>query len=537
MHTFESKLDTKTPAYKKNKERMDGLVKALQSSRATVEKGGSDKSRERHLSRGKLLPRDRVKGLLDPGSPFLEVGQLAAWDMYGGEVPGAGMIAGIGKVSGTDCMVVCNDATVKGGTYYPVTVKKHLRAQEIAMENGLPCVYLVDSGGANLPNQDQVFPDRDHFGRIFFNQANMSAANIPQIAVVMGSCTAGGAYVPAMCDESVIVKEQGTIFLGGPPLVKAATGEEVTAEDLGGADVHCRKSGVADHYANDDVHALDIARAAISHLNRTESAADRLDLRTPQDPKYDPAEINGLIPADPRMPYDVREVIARIVDGSKFDEFKRLYGETIVTAFAHIDGVPVGIVANNGILFSASALKATHFIELCDQRGIPLIFLQNIAGFIVGRRFEAEGITKDGAKMVTAVATARVPKITLFIGASYGGGNYGMCGRAYSPRFLWTWPNSRIAVMGGEQAAGVLATVKRDGIERAGGDWTKEDEAAFKQPIIDQFNEQADPMYATARLWDDGIITPAETRDVLARSLRVAINRPTPPGRLGVFRM
>tara|TARA_R110000772_G_scaffold49123_6_gene112850 strand:+ start:162678 stop:164288 length:1611 start_codon:yes stop_codon:yes gene_type:complete len=536
MPKFESQVATSTPAFKKNKERMDGLVRALEDTRATVEKGGSDQARDRHLSRGKLLPRDRVTGLLDPGSPFLEVGQLAAWNMYDGGVPGAGMIAGIGRVSGTDCMIVCNDATVKGGTYYPMTVKKHLRAQEIAMENGLPCVYLVDSGGANLPNQDQVFPDRDHFGRIFFNQANMSAANIPQIAVVMGSCTAGGAYVPAMCDESVIVKGQGTIFLGGPPLVKAATGEEVTAEDLGGADVHCRKSGVADHYAENDGHALEIARAAVSHLNRA-PALNGVTLAAPEDPAYDPEDINGIIPADPRLPYNVREVIARIVDGSRFDEFKRLYGETVVCAFAHIDGVPVGIVANNGILFSASALKATHFIELCDQRGIPLVFLQNISGFIVGRQFEAEGITKDGAKMVTAVATARVPKVTLFIGASYGGGNYGMCGRAYSPRFLWTWPNAKIAVMGGEQAAGVLATVKRDGIERDGGDWSAEDEQAFKAPIIAQFNEQADPLYATARLWDDGIITPAETRRVLAHSLKIALNRPTPPGGFGIFRM
>ena len=536
MPKFESQIVTSTPAFKKNKDRMDGLVGALKDARATVEKGGSDQARDRHLSRGKLLPRDRVTGLLDPGSPFLEVGQLAAWNMYDGGVPGAGMIAGVGRVSGTDCMIVCNDATVKGGTYYPMTVKKHLRAQEIAMENGLPCVYLVDSGGANLPNQDQVFPDRDHFGRIFFNQANMSAANIPQIAVVMGSCTAGGAYVPAMCDESVIVKGQGTIFLGGPPLVKAATGEEVTAEDLGGADVHCRKSGVADHYAENDGHALEIARAAVSHLNRA-PALNGVTLAEPEDPAYDPEDINGIIPADPRLPYNVREVIARIVDGSRFDEFKRLYGETVVCAFAHIDGVPVGIVANNGILFSASALKATHFIELCDQRGIPLVFLQNISGFIVGRQFEAEGITKDGAKMVTAVATARVPKVTLFIGASYGGGNYGMCGRAYSPRFLWTWPNSKIAVMGGEQAAGVLATVKRDGIERDGGDWSPEDEKAFKAPIIAQFNEQADPLYATARLWDDGIVTPAETRRVLAYSLKIALNRPTPPGGFGIFRM
>ena len=535
MSVIQSQVDTKSASYKKNKERMDGLTKALTEKRKLVLAGGNEKARKRHTDRGKMLPRDRVAGLLDKGSDFLEVGQLAAWDMYGGDINSAGMIAGIGTVSGTECMVVCNDATVKGGTYFPMTVKKHLRAQEIAMENNLPCVYLVDSGGANLPNQDEVFPDRDHFGRIFYNQANMSAKNIPQIAVVMGSCTAGGAYVPAMCDESVIVKNQGTIFLGGPPLVKAATGEEVTAEELGGADVHCRKSGVADHYAENDTHALEIARRSIANLNRTKSID--LALETPEAPKYDPAEIHGIIPADPRMPYDVREVIARIVDGSRFDEFKKLYGETIVTGFAHIGGVPVGILANNGILFSESSLKATHFIELCGQRRIPLLFLQNIMGFIVGRRFEAEGITKDGAKMVTAVATAGVPKFTVFIGGSYGGGNYGMCGRAYGPRFLWTWPNSRIAVMGGEQAAGVLATVKRDGIERGGGEWSAEEETEFKQPIIDQFEHQGDPHYATARLWDDGIIDPADTHRILSLSISASLNAPVDAAKFGVFRM
>ena len=515
-------------------------LKALSEVRDAAEAaalGGGEKSRARHESRGKMLPRERVANLLDPGSPFLEIGATAAHGLYDGAAPAAGVIAGIGRVQGHEVMVVCNDATVKGGTYYPMTVKKHLRAQEIAEANHLPCIYLVDSGGANLPNQDEVFPDRDHFGAIFYNQARMSAKGIAQIAVVMGSCTAGGAYVPAMSDVTIIVKEQGTIFLGGPPLVKAATGEEVTAEDLGGADVHCRKSGVADHYAENDIHALDIARAAISHLNRTDRVADRLALRNPVDPAYDPEEINGIIPADPRMPYDVREVIARIVDGSKFDEFKRLYGETIVCAFAHIDGVPVGIVANNGILFSASALKATHFIELCDQRGIPLIFLQNIAGFIVGRRFEAEGITKDGAKMVTAVATARVPKITLFIGASYGGGNYGMCGRAYSPRFLWMWPNARISVMGGEQAANVLATVKEDNMEKAGQSWTTEEREAFMAPVRQQYEDQGNPYYASARLWDDGIIDPKDTRMVLGLALSASQNAPIEPTKFGVFRM
>ncbi|MEK9671854.1 MAG: carboxyl transferase domain-containing protein [Rhodospirillaceae bacterium] len=535
MTVIESRVDTKSPSFKKAKDKMDGLVQAIEEKRALVQLGGNEKARERHTGRGKLLPRDRVAGLLDDGSAFLEIGQMAAWDMYTGDINSAGMIAGVGTVEGQECMIVCNDATVKGGTYFPMTVKKHLRAQEIATQNNLPCVYLVDSGGANLPSQDEVFPDRDHFGRIFFNQANMSARNIPQIAVVMGSCTAGGAYVPAMCDESVIVKNQGTIFLGGPPLVKAATGEEVTAEQLGGADVHCRKSGTADHYALDDKDALRIARRAVANLNR-KKVID-LALRMPEPPKYDPAEIHGIIPADPRMPYDVREIIARVVDGSRFDEFKKLYGDTIVCGFSHIGGVPVGIVANNGILFSESSLKATHFIELCGKRRIPLLFLQNIMGFIVGRRFEEEGITKDGAKMVTAVATANVPKFTVFIGGSYGGGNYGMCGRAYSPRFLWTWPNSRIAVMGGEQAAGVLATVKRDGIERAGGEWSKEEEAEFKQPIIDQFSLQGDPLYATARLWDDGIINPADTHKVLSLSISASLNAPVEAAEFGVFRM
>ena len=502
---------------------------------AQIEQGGGEKSRERHLGRGKLLPRDRIDTLLDEGAPFLEFSQFAGWEMYEDTVAAGGILTGIGRVSGRECVIVANDATVKGGTYFPITVKKHLRAQEIARQNNLPCIYLVDSGGANLPQQDDVFPDRDHFGRIFYNQATMSSEGIPQIASVMGSCTAGGAYVPALSDEAIIVKDQGTIFLAGPPLVKAATGEVVSAEDLGGAELHTRMSGVADHLAEDDTHALSLVRRIVANLNRPKRF--HLELSEARDPLYASEELYGVVNADIRKPYDVREVIARIVDGSELDEFKVRYGDTLVTGFARIYGYPVGIVANNGILFSESAQKGAHFIELCSQRGIPLVFLQNISGFMVGQKYEAGGIAKDGAKMVTAVATARVPKITLFIGASYGGGNYGMCGRAYSPRFLWTWPNSRIAVMGGEQAAGVLATVKRDGIERAGGDWTKEDEAAFKQPIIDQFNEQADPMYATARLWDDGIITPAETRDVLARSLRVAINRPTPAGRLGVFRM
>nr|WP_275981978.1 carboxyl transferase domain-containing protein [Frigidibacter sp. ROC022] len=495
--------------------------------------GGGARSRERHLSRGKMLPRDRVAGLLDPGSPFLEIGATAAWGMYDDAAPGAGIIAGIGRVHGQDVMVLCNDATVKGGTYYPMSVKKHLRAQEIAQECRLPCVYLVDSGGANLPNQDEVFPDRDHFGRIFYNQARMSAAGIPQIAVVMGSCTAGGAYVPAMSDVTIIVREQGTIFLAGPPLVKAATGEVVSAEELGGGDVHTRLSGVADYLAEDDSHALALARQAIGSLNR----APGPDWGAGEDPAYDPEELLGVVPADLRTPYDIREVIARVVDGSRLDEFKPRFGETLVTGFAHLRGCPVGLVANNGVLFSEAAQKGAHFVELCSQRRIPLIFLQNITGFMVGRKYENEGIARHGAKMVTAVATTSVPKITMIVGGSFGAGNYGMAGRAYQPRFLWTWPNSRISVMGGEQAAGVLATVKRDGIERAGGTWSAEEEAEFKRPTVEMFARQSDPLYASARLWDDGVIDPRKTRDVLALSLRAAMNAPIEETRFGVFRM
>jgi len=476
-----------------------------------------------------------VRQLLDVGSPFLELSQMAAYKVYEDDVPAAGIITGIGSVAGQECMVVVNDATVKGGTYYPLTVKKHLRAQEIAQQNNLPCIYLVDSGGANLPNQDEVFPDRDHFGRIFFNQANMSAQGIPQVAVVMGSCTAGGAYVPAMSDEAVIVRNQGTIFLGGPPLVKAATGEVVSAEDLGGADVHSRTSGVTDHYAMNDGHALAIARRIVGNLNRRKPVG--LDIREPEAPLYDPRELYGIIPADPRKPFDVREVIARVVDGSRFDEFKPLYGTTLVTGFAHIFGYPVGIIANNGILFSESALKGAHFVELCCQRGIPLVFLQNITGFMVGRKYESGGIAKDGAKLVTAVACAQVPKFTMIIGGSFGAGNYGMCGRAYSPRFLWMWPNSRISVMGGEQAAGVLAQVKRDNIEAQGKNWPAEEEEAFKAPIRAQYEHQGHPYYASARLWDDGIVDPADTRMVLGLGLSASLNAPIPPTRFGVFRM
>jgi 3-methylcrotonyl-CoA carboxylase beta subunit len=507
----------------------------VQEAAAAAANGGGEQARARHLSRGKMLPRERVAGLLDPGSPFLEIGATAAHGMYGGDAPAAGMIAGIGLVQGREVMVVANDATVKGGTYYPVSVKKHLRAQEIAEQNHLPCVYLVDSGGANLPNQDEVFPDRDHFGRIFFNQAQMSAKGIAQIAVVMGSCTAGGAYVPAMADVSIIVKEQGTIFLAGPPLVKAATGEEVTAEDLGGGDVHTRLSGVADYLAEDDAHALALAREAVAALNRPKGAI--IERRRPAAPSFDAEGILGVVPPDPRTPYDIRELIVRLVDGSTFDEFKARYGTTLVCGFAHIDGWPVGIIANNGVLFSESAVKGAHFVELCSQRRIPLIFLQNITGFMVGRRYENEGIARHGAKLVTAVATTSVPKITVIVGGSFGAGNYGMAGRAYSPRFLWTWPNSRISVMGGEQAAGVLATVRRDGIERKGGEWSAEQEAEFKQPILDQFAEQSHPLYASARLWDDGIIDPRKTRDVLALSLAAALNAPIPETKFGVFRM
>ncbi len=497
--------------------------------------GGGEKSRARHESRGKMLPRRRVANLLDPGSPFLEVGATAAHGMYDGAAPCAGVVAGIGRVMGQEVMVVCNDATVKGGTYYPVTVKKHLRAQEIAEQNHLPCIYLVDSGGANLPNQDEVFPDRDHFGRIFYNQAQMSAKGIPQIAVVMGSCTAGGAYVPAMSDVTIIVKDQGTIFLAGPPLVKAATGEVVSAEDLGGGDVHTRLSGVADYLAEDDAHALALARRAVGSLNRTRP--DTVNWASPEEPAYGPDEILGVVPADLRTPYDIREVIARIVDGSRFDEFKPRFGETLVCGFSHVRGCPVGIIANNGVLFSESAQKGAHFVELCSQRRIPLVFLQNITGFMVGRKYENEGIARHGAKMVTAVATTSVPKITMLVGGSFGAGNYGMAGRAYSPRFMWTWPNSRISVMGGAQAAGVLATVKRDAMERAGESWSAEEEAAFKQPTIDMFDEQSHPLYASARLWDDGIIDPRKSRDVLYLSLSAALNAPIEETRFGVFRM
>jgi len=497
--------------------------------------GGGEKARARHAARGKMLPRDRVANLLDPGSPFLEIGATAAHGLYGNDAPCAGVIAGIGLVQGQEVMVVCNDATVKGGTYYPMSVKKHLRAQEIAGENRLPCVYLVDSGGANLPNQDEVFPDRDHFGRIFFNQANMSARGIPQIAVVMGSCTAGGAYVPAMSDVTIIVRNQGTIFLAGPPLVKAATGEVVTVEELGGGEVHTRLSGVADYLAEDDTHALALARRALGHLNRRKP--ETVQWQSPEDPAYDPDEILGAVPADLRTPYDIREVIARVVDGSRFDEFKPRFGETLVTGFAHVMGCPVGIVANNGVLFSEAAVKGAHFIELCSQRKIPLVFLQNITGFMVGKKYENEGIARHGAKLVTAVATTSVPKITMLVGGSFGAGNYGMAGRAYQPRFLWTWPNSRISVMGGEQAAGVLATVRREGIERNGGQWTADEEAAFKRPTIEMFERQSHPLYASARLWDDGIIDPRKTRAVLALSLSAALNAPIEETRFGVFRM
>src|SRR5690348_17011009 len=488
---------------------MRELTAELESRRATAAEGGPPRARERHLARGKLLPRQRVMTLIDSGTPFLELSPLAANDMYEDTIHGAGLITGVGRVAGRECVIVCNDSTIKGGTYYPMTVKKHLRAQEIARENRMPCIYLVDSGGANLPHQTEVFPDREHFGRIFYNQATLSALGIPQIAAVMGSCTAGGAYVPAMSDETVIVKNQGTIFLGGPPLVKAATGEVVSAEDLGGADVHARKSGVADHYAQDDHHALSIARRIVAHLNVKKSID--IPLAVPRDPAFDIGELDGLVPADLKKQYDIREVIARLVDASEFDEFKALYGTTLVTGFAHIHGMPVGILGNNGILFSESALKATHFIELCCQRRIPLLFLQNITGFMVGRDYEAGGIAKNGAKMVMAVACANVPKITLVVGGSYGAGNYGMCGRAYGPRSLFTWPNARVALMGSEQAASVLATVRRDNIEAGGGKWSEVEEAEFKQPIKDAFDEQSDPYFATARLWDDGIIAPSET--------------------------
>jgi 3-methylcrotonyl-CoA carboxylase beta subunit len=535
MAVLKTLAETRSAGFNENTAIMRALVEDLRSKVAEIKLGGGAKACERHVARGKLLPRDRIRTLLDPGTPFLEFSQFAAHEVYAEPIPAAGILTGIGRVADKECVIVANDATVKGGTYYPLTVKKHLRAQEIARENNLACIYLVDSGGANLPNQDEVFPDRDHFGRIFYNQATMSAAGIPQIAVVMGSCTAGGAYVPAMSDEAIIVRKQGTIFLGGPPLVKAATGEIVTAEDLGGADVHSRSSGVTDHYAVNDAHALEMTRRIIGHLNRRKEI--RVETRPPIEPLYDPEEIYGIVSTDTRKPFDVREIIARIVDGSEFDEFKALYGTTLVCSFAHIFGYPVGIVANNGILFSESALKGTHFIELCAQRGIPLIFLQNITGFMVGQKYEAGGIAKDGAKLVTAVACALVPKFTIIIGGSFGAGNYGMCGRAFNPRFLWMWPNARICVMGGEQAANVLAQVRRDNLEATGKTWSVGEEEAFKAPIRERFEHQAHPYYASARLWDDGIIDPAETRMVLGLCISASLNAPIPPTRFGVFRM
>ena len=535
MVSLKSNIDILSPEFAANRSAMELIVNDLKDKIKDIEKGGGEKYRERHLGRGKLLPRDRVRFLLDKGSPFLEFSQLAAYDVYEAHVPAAGVITGIGRIAGQECVIVCNDATVKGGTYFPLTVKKHLRAQEIAEQNNLPCVYLVDSGGANLPNQDEVFPDRDHFGRIFYNQANMSAKAIPQIAVVMGSCTAGGAYVPAMSDESIIVKEQATIFLAGPPLVKAATGEVVSAEDLGGGDVHTKISGVADHLANDDHHALEIARNIVGHLNRPKN--HNLKIKTVREPLYSIDELHGVVPADLKTPYDVREVIARIVDNSDFDEFKKLYGTTLVTGFAHIYGMPVGIVANNGVLFSESAKKGAHFVELCAQRGIPLVFLQNITGFMVGKKYESGGIASDGAKMVTAVSCAQVPKFTVIIGGSFGAGNYGMCGRAFNPRFLWMWPNARISVMGGEQAAGVLATVTRDGIERRGGTWSEKEESDFKKPIEEQYEHQGHPYYASARLWDDGVIDPSDTRRVLGLGLSASLNAEIKDTKFGIFRM
>ncbi len=540
MPVIETKLIARSADFVANAAAMRALTDDLNQKLKQVQLGGGEAARSKHLARGKLLPRDRVTQLLDPGSPFLEVAPLAAMGMYpdkdgSDSAPAAGLIAGIGRVNGIECMIVCNDATVKGGTYYPLTVKKHLRAQEIAQQNQLPCIYLVDSGGANLPNQDEVFPDRDHFGRIFFNQAQMSAKGIAQIAVVMGSCTAGGAYVPAMSDETVIVKNQGTIFLGGPPLVKAATGEVVSSEDLGGGDVHTRLSGVADHLAQNDLHALAIARQAVKNLNKNKAVASAVSASIA--PKYAAEELYGVIPVDTRKPFDVREIIARVVDGSDFDEFKARFGATLICGFARIEGMQVGIIANNGILFSESAQKGAHFIEICCQRKIPLVFLQNITGFMVGRKYENEGIARHGAKMVTAVATANVPKFTIIIGGSFGAGNYGMCGRAYDPRFVWMWPNARISVMGGEQAASVLATVKRDGIEAKGGAWSAEEEAAFKAPIKAQYETQGHPYYATARLWDDGIINPVDTRKVLALGLSAALNAPIPDAKFGIFRM
>lgn len=539
-NVLDGAVNAKAREFAENSALMAQRTEELRRLTAAARQGGGQKARERHLARGKLLARDRIDSLLDAGSPFLELAPLAAHGVYDetdGAVPSAGIVTGVGRVSGVQCMILANDATVKGGTYFPLTVKKHLRAQEVARENRLPCVYLVDSGGAYLPRQDEIFPDRDHFGREFYNQATMSAMGIPQIAVVMGSCTAGGAYVPAMCDESVIVRGNGTVFLGGPPLVRAATGEVVTGEELGGGDVHCRVSGVTDHLADNDMHALEITRRIVANLNYSTGTSAQIDFHDDDPPLFDPAELGGIVPADSRKPFDVRKVIARVVDGSRFDEFKQLYGPTIVTGFAKIYGMPVGIVANNGILFSESSVKAAHFIELCSQRNIPLLFLQNITGFMVGKKAEHGGIAKDGAKMVTAVSCAKVPKITCVIGGSYGAGNYGMCGRAFSPRFLYMWPNARISVMGGEQAAGVLAQVQRDNKERAGQSWSPEDEARFKQPILDKYERESSAYYSTARLWDDGVIDPADTRKVLALSLRAALNAPPEETKFGVFRM
>jgi len=536
MGHIESHLNARSPEFQTNREAMQHLVDDLFDKVATIAQGGGERSRDKHLSRGKLLPRDRIETLLDDGSPFLEIGQFAGYQMYGDDnIAAGGLIVGIGRVSGQECMIVANDATVKGGTYYPITVKKHIRAQSIAEENNLPCIYLVDSGGAHLPSQDDVFPDREHFGRIFFNQANMSAQGIAQIAVVMGSCTAGGAYVPAMSDQSIIVKEQGTIFLGGPPLVKAATGEVVSAEELGGADVHSRISGVTDHFAQDDEHALAMAREVVSTINRVKNP-DIAKLE-PLEPLYPASDLYGIVPSDARKPFDIREIIARLVDGSEFDEFKQLYGTTLICGFAHLQGYPVGIVANNGILFSESALKGAHFVELCAKRRIPLIFLQNITGFMVGKKYEHGGIARDGAKMVTAVACAKVPKFTVVVGGSFGAGNYAMCGRAYGGRFLWMWPNARISVMGGEQAAGVLAQVTRDNKSARGEDWSEAEEAAFKSPIREQYESQGHPYYASARLWDDGIIDPADTRTVLGLGLSAALNAPIEKTEFGIFRM
>ncbi|VXB60471.1 Methylcrotonyl-CoA carboxylase carboxyl transferase subunit [Pseudomonas sp. 8BK] len=532
LHTH---INTRSPEFAANSAAMLSQVNDLRALLARVHEGGGAKAQERHISRGKLLPRERINRLLDLGSPFLEIGQLAAYEVYGEEVPAAGVVAGIGRVEGVECMIVANDATVKGGSYYPLTVKKHLRAQTIAQQNRLPCIYLVDSGGANLPRQDEVFPDREHFGRIFFNQANMSAMGIPQIAVVMGSCTAGGAYVPAMADEAIMVRNQATIFLAGPPLVKAATGEVVSAEELGGADVHCKTSGVADHYADNDEHALALARRSIANLNWRKLGV--LNSLAPINPLYSGEELYGVIPADAKQPFDVREVIARIVDGSVFDEFKALFGTTLICGFAHIHGYPVAILANNGILFAESAQKGAHFIELACQRGIPLLFLQNITGFMVGQKYEAGGIAKHGAKLVNAVACAKVPKFTVIIGGSFGAGNYGMCGRAYDPRFLWMWPNARIGVMGAEQAAGVLVQVKHEQAARVGQSFSAEDEAALKQPILEQYERQGHPYYSSARLWDDGVIDPAQTRDVLGLALSASLNAPIEPSTFGVFRM